>query len=95
LQGREQASRVNKMDSQAHAFRTSQGRSKDPLVQAANGARMTLRELADKVGMKAGHLSMARRGERTIRESAAMEIERLTGFKASKANWPLGVVKGK
>ena len=83
------------MDSQAHAFRTSQGRSKDPLVQAANRARMTLRELADKVGMKAGHLSMARRGERTIRESAALKIEELTGFKAAKANWPAGIVKGK
>jgi hypothetical protein len=91
----EQPSRVNVVDSQAHAFATSQGRSKDPLVKAANKARLTLRELAKRVDMTPSHLSMARRGDRTIRESAAKKIQELTGFAATKANWPLGIVSGK
>jgi hypothetical protein len=91
----EQPSRVNVVDSQAHAVATSQGRSKDPLVKAANKARLTLRELAKRVDMTPSHLSMARRGDRTIRESAAKKIQELTGFAATKANWPAGIAAGK
>lgn len=86
---------VNKVDAAAHAFATSRGRSGDALVQAANNARLTMTELAKRVGVSKAALSMARRGERKIRQDVAEHIQKLTGFKATSTNWPAGFSQAK
>lgn len=95
LQRREQPRTVNKMDSNAHAFATSQGRSGDALVRAANKAKLTLRALAAAAGVSPSNLSMARRGERPIPRSAAEKVAALTGFAATASNWRGGISEGK
>ena len=60
----------------------------DELVAKANAAGYTLRSLAEAVKCSHALLSQARRGERTIARSITEAVEKLTGFKATKANWP-------
>ena len=92
LRPRDHVATVANVDYEAHALATSAGRSQDPLIQAANLAGMTLRALADRVGKSHQLLSMARRGQRTISREVAESIEKLTGFAATPANWPAGIV---
>lgn len=92
---REQArGNVNNVTSAEHAMATSRGRARDPLVRAANAAGFTLRSLAAAVGVSVSLLSMARRQRdgRSIRRAVAERIAELTGFAASPANWPGGIV---
>lgn len=100
LRSSDQAPTVTNMDAAAHGLATSKGRAKaalergelDPLVKAANAKGLTLRALAKKAGLGTHTiLSMARRGERPLRRSAAKVIETLTGFAATAANWPGGL----
>lgn len=60
----------------------------DPFLAAIRDAGYTLRSLAEAVGKSHAHLSRARRGEDSIARALAEEIERLTGLKASRRNWP-------
>lgn len=84
---------VNSMTDTEHRLATSRGKAKDALVKAANAAEppLTLRGLAEAVGVPVSMLSEARRGKRRIRAAVASAIESLTGFKASKSNWPGGL----
>lgn len=75
----------------------SHGKSKDALVRTAVRHRMTMGDLLDRVRkelklkrLPPSGISMARRGLRPIRRDVAEVIERLTGFAASKTNWPGG-----
>jgi len=63
------------------------GKERDPLVKAANAAGYTLRSLGEALKVTHSFLSQARRGK-PIRRDLAEQIEKLTGFKASKRNWP-------
>jgi hypothetical protein len=60
----------------------------DPLVLAANTAHHTLRTLAEAVGCSHVALSRARHGTLSIPMDRARQIEALTGFKATRDNWP-------
>lgn len=70
----------------AHRIAISAGRSTDPLAAAARKAGLTTRQLAERIGVAPSLLSMARRGKRSLSADKAAEIERLTGYPASK--WP-------
>lgn len=83
----------------AERVRVSKGRKKrDELVVAANTHNYTLRSLAEKLeaeGFRVSHslLSQARadakgQAKRSISGALAKRIEELTGFAASKKNWP-------
>lgn len=77
----------------AARLRISKSKAKvDPLTAAANAAGLTLRSLAERIGCSHAHLYQARRGSVGMRTMWAQEIERLTGFAASKANWPGGLI---
>jgi len=76
----------------------SAGKAKDALVRAANSHRLTMGQLLEKVRhelklkrLPASGISQARRGTRPIRRDVAEAIQRLTGFEASRANWPGGI----
>jgi hypothetical protein len=73
--------------------RISAGADEDPdeLVAKANAAGYTLRSLAEAVKCSHVLLSQARRGKRSIRRAIVDDVERLTGFKATRANWPGGI----
>lgn len=71
-----------------HRVAISAGRSKDPLAKAAQEAGLSMAALAAKAGVSKALLSMARRGERSIRREVADKIEALTGFVANRKNWP-------
>lgn len=88
LLAREQSRNVNKDMLAVHKVAISEGRSKDPLAVAARKAGMSVTALAKRVGVSKALLSMARTGERTIKRSVCERIEKLTGYAASKANWP-------
>ena len=60
----------------------------NPLAIAADKAGHTVRSLAETIGCSAALLSQARAGVRAISLDLANKIETLTGFEASKANWP-------
>lgn len=65
----------------------------DPLHKAANDAGFTLRSLAKQLkaeGWRCSqpYLSQCRQGSARIKESLAKRIETLTGFRATRANWP-------
>jgi DNA-binding transcriptional regulator YdaS (Cro superfamily) len=75
----------------AEKVRHSAAYAADPLVLAANKAHLTLRSLAEKVGVSHTLISKARKGERALAESVAKEIERLTGFAATAEHWPGGI----
>lgn len=89
--------RMNTADS-SHALKVARGKAKDALAKAAVNHGMTQGEMAEAV-RKELHLkrlpmsgiSQARRGTRPIRRDVAEAIERLTGFKASRSNWPGGI----
>lgn len=72
----------------AERVRHSKGTSTDPLVEAANAAHFTMRSLAEKLGVSHALLSQARRGTRSIDKATAEAVEKLTGFPATKGNWP-------
>jgi len=71
-----------------HKVAISEGRSKDPLAVAARKAGMSVAALAKRAGVSKALLSMARTGERSIKRDVCVRIEKLTGFAATKANWP-------
>lgn len=77
---------------QARRVRVSQGgrdgQEHDVLVLAANEAHHTLRSLAEAVGCTAAALTQARHGDTSISLERARQIEALTGFKATRDNWP-------
>ncbi len=60
----------------------------DPFRAAVNAAHYTIRSLAERLGVSHAHLSQARRGQTSIAKNLADAIERLTGFPATKSNWP-------
>lgn len=62
--------------------------SVDPLKAAANDRGYTIRSLAEKINVSHALLSKARKGERSIERALAEEIQKLTGFAATKKNWP-------
>lgn len=68
----------------------SASRSDDALAIAADKAGFTVRSLAKEIGCSASLLSQARRDNYNCSISLALakRIEKLTGFKANKANWP-------
>jgi len=73
----------------AERVRHSRGSTgEDPFKVAANEAHYTIRSLAEKLGVSHASLSLARKGERSIERSLAEKIEKLTGFQATKGNWP-------
>lgn len=94
---REQSDTTREMTPAARA-RISQGRSRQsrgeakphPLIVAASSRGHTLRSLAAEVGTPASIISRALGGTRRIRRSAAQQIEALTGYAATAANWPGG-----
>lgn len=89
LTGRHQSGNVDDMVT-AERVRHSKGSlSGDPLKMAANTAGFTIRSLAEKINVSHALLSKARKGERSIEKALATEIQRLTGFPATKKNWPL------
>jgi hypothetical protein len=58
------------------------------LVAAAHAAGYTLRSLAEKLGVSHSLLSLAHAGKESIGADLAKQVELLTGFAASKKNWP-------
>jgi hypothetical protein len=74
----------------AARVRISAGADENPdaLVAKANAAGYTLRSLAEAVKCSHVLLSQARQGKRSIRRQIVDDVERLTGFKATRANWP-------
>ena len=73
--------------------RISGSKSADDLVVKANERHLTMRTLAELLadeGFKTSqpHLSQARRGTRPMPAALAKRIKELTGFAATKANWP-------
>jgi hypothetical protein len=89
LPGRDQRG-SNKGMVNAARVRISAGADENPdeLVAKANAAGYTLRSLAEAVKCSHVLLSQARRGTRSIRRQIVDDIERLTGFKATRAHWP-------
>lgn len=82
----------------SHALKVARGKAKDALARAAVTHGMTQGEMAEAVRkelklkkLPMSGISQARRGTRPIRRDVAEAIERLTGFKASRANWPGGI----
>lgn len=74
------------------------GKARDALVRAAVKRKLTMGQLAEAVRkelklskLPPSGLSQARRGTRPIRRDVAEAIERLTGFAATRANWPGGI----
>jgi hypothetical protein len=86
----------------AAALNRSAGNVKDPhsalarLQKAADAHRMSIRGLCAELRAK-GHkvtppaVSMALAGERRISEEVAGAVEKLIGYRATKANWPGGI----
>lgn len=73
------------------ALRMSRGRKvKSKLSEAAQAAGYTLRSLATAAGASHAQLSSAHAGRWPIKESVALKIQELTGFAASRKNWPKG-----
>lgn len=72
----------------------SAARSDDPLREAANRAGLSLRELARRLRITPPALFhyRSRRPEnaRPVPRRVALEIERITGFRATPSNWPNG-----
>lgn len=71
--------------------RTSEARGgdePDALLKALNEAGFTLRSLAEKLKVSHALLSQARKGTSSIGMDLAKQIEQLTGFKATRRNWP-------
>lgn len=60
----------------------------DPFVEALNASHYTMRSLAEKLGVSHALLSRARTGDISLGADVAKRIEDLTGFKASRKNWP-------
>jgi hypothetical protein len=87
LSGRADSDNIVRMLSTARVAH-SKAVTDDPLAVSANAAGHTLTSLADKVGCSQALLSQARRGTRSIAPDLAGKIEKLTGFKATKSNWP-------
>jgi lambda repressor-like predicted transcriptional regulator len=73
------------------ALKMSRGRKvKSKLSQAALAHGYTLRSLAAAAGASHAQLSSAHAGRWPIKESVALKIQELTGFAASRKNWPKG-----
>jgi hypothetical protein len=88
LPERYQFGNVGKMVN-AERVRHSKGQGDvDPLVAAANAHHYTLRSLAENLGVSHALLSQARKGTRSIEKSLAEKVEKLTGFPATRGNWP-------
>lgn len=60
----------------------------DRLADAVNAAGMTMSDLANELKVTPSYLSQLRHGKKPITQDRADEIEKLTGFKATKRNWP-------
>lgn len=103
LPDRSQGGTVNRMLGAEHMLAISKGRTRrdgkepDALVRAAHAKKLSLRGLCREVERKVGRgvppsgISMARRGDRPIDKDIAEAIEELTGFAATKKNWPKGI----
>ncbi|HKO84895.1 MAG TPA: helix-turn-helix transcriptional regulator [Actinomycetota bacterium] len=77
---------VNTVMTSAHKVAISAGRApKNKLAAAARDAGLTMRDLAKRLGVSLALISMATRGERSIKRELALEIEKLTGYRVS--NW--------
>lgn len=68
--------------------RRSKGLSVDELAKHANAKNMCLVDVAKAVDLSGPYFSMVRRGVRSIAESKCKKIEKLIGYKATRANWP-------
>ncbi len=89
LRSREQSRSVNRDMTGVHKVAISKGRSGDALAVAARKAGLSVTGLAKRLGVSKALLSMARKGDRSIKRPIADRIERLTGFAATVGNWPL------
>lgn len=76
------------------AFSAGRANKRNPLIAKANDSGFTIRSLAAAVDMSPTGITLARKGEKTIRRSAAEKIAELTGFAATKKNWPRGFSDG-
>jgi len=73
----------------AERVRHSKGSTgEDPFRAAVNASHFTIRSLAEKLGVSHALLSQARKGARSIDKALVDEIQKLTGFPATKHNWP-------
>jgi hypothetical protein len=68
--------------------RTVAEKNADPCAKAANAKGMTMSDLAMALGVTPSYLSQIRHEKKPITQERANEIEKLTGFKATKKNWP-------
>ena len=84
---------VNVNSAMQRQARLSHSRAKrkgcdNPLAKAADKAGHTVRSLAERVGCSAALLSQARTGKSSISMDLAKKIEAITGYEATKSNWP-------
>lgn len=94
LTPREQSHTVNSsMMTAVHKVAISAGRKKkDAFLQAIRAKGYTLRGLATALDIPPSLISMYRGGDRPIPSDRADRIEALTGWKATRGNWPGGIV---
>lgn len=76
------------MLSVARIKRSKSATASDPCAIAANAKGLTMADLARTLDITPQYLSMLRHGHRPISPALAGRIEELTGFSASKKNWP-------
>lgn len=78
---------VNTVMTSAHKVAISAGRSspRNKLAVAAREAGLTVRDLAKRLDVSIALLTMAAKGERSLRRDLAERIEKLTGYSVS--NW--------
>lgn len=91
LSGQVRSVNLPRMHTDATRLNISRGRASDDFHKAVQAAGMTLRLLAEKLGVTPSLISQYRRGTKKCPRGRAEEIERLTGFRASAKNWPGGL----
>lgn len=79
----------------AQKLAISQGRTDDDdkFADKIQAAGFTQASLAKAVGMTESLLSMCKNGKRAMYLSRAQTIEKLTGYRATRANWRGGLVQ--
>lgn len=100
LRERSHNANVNRMLTAEHVLAISKGKKGKPsaLVAAAHARQLSLRGLSRELEIRLGRpvsvsrLSMAAAGDRPIDEDIAQAVQDLIGFKATRKNWPKGLV---
>lgn len=86
---------VNKAVNAEHRFNISRGQKRRgdvKFIDALAERDYTQKTLAEKLNIAPALLSMYRRGKRPIPRDRADKVQELTGWKATLANWPGGIV---